>query len=349
MTKRKTWVRLAGVALLAFLSAMALLVDFSPTEINRLDVYGPVGYLYKWINIVHLTAESHAVVFPLLWGALAWLYNRLLLKGKARWGEHALCAVMAGLTLLSRGVSVPGMLPWRECRDIGGTIATLWADSGQMMKSAMFLAGMWAAFLAALRALERLPGRFETDARLSLKHPFLTPLAVMTLVWLPQLVIRYPGVLHFDTGWTINEYAGIFPYTTHHPPFFIIVSGWLFMLGKQLAGAKVGMLLLTLVLMISMLCVLAHAVSTAQRLRISKKAGYLLIAVFCLQPMYVSYGTYVAKDSYYTVALLLVMTQMLVLCVERPRGMPAWKDLLLLAVGVIFAVFTRKNGIYVFW
>lgn len=347
VTKRKTWVRLAGVTLLAFLSTMALLVDFSPTEINRLDVYGPVGYLYKWINIVHLTAESHAVVFPLVWGALAWLYNRLLLKGKARWGEHALCAVMAGLTLLSRGVSVPGMLPWRECRDIGGTIATLWADSGQMMKSAMFLAGMWAAFLAALRALERLPGRFETDARLSLKHPFLTPLAVMTLVWLPQLVIRYPGVLHFDTGWTINEYAGIFPYTTHHPPFFIIVSGWLFMLGKQLAGAKVGMLLLTLVLMISMLCVLAHAVSTAQRLRISKKAGYLLIAVFCLQPMYVSYGTYVAKDSYYTVALLLVMTQMLVLCVERPRGMPAWKDLLLLAVGVIFAVFTRKNGIYV--
>lgn len=66
-----------------------------------------------------------------------------------------------------------------------------------------------------------------------------------------------------------------------------------------------------------------HAVSTAQRLRISKKAGYLLIAVFCLQPMYVSYGTYVAKDSYYTVALLLVMTQMLVLCVERPRGLPA--------------------------
>ena len=41
VTKRKTWVRLAGVALLAFLSTMALLVDFSPTEINRLDVYGP--------------------------------------------------------------------------------------------------------------------------------------------------------------------------------------------------------------------------------------------------------------------------------------------------------------------
>lgn len=347
MAKRKSWLRMAGVALLAFLSTVALFVDFSLTEINRLDVYGLIGYLYKWINIVRVTAENHAVVFPLLWGVFAWLYNRLLLKDRARWSEHVLCAVMAGLTLLSRGVSVRGVLPWRECRDIGGTIATLWADSGQIMKSAMFLMGMWAAFLGMLRALKRLAGRFQTDERLSLKHPFLTPMAMMALVWLPQLIIRYPGVLHFDTGWMINEYAGIFPFTTHHPPFFIIASGWLFMLGKQLAGARVGMLLLTLVLMVSMLCVLAHVVSTAQRLRISKKVGYLLIAVFCLQPMYVSYGTYVAKDSYYTVALLLLMTQTLVLCVEKPEGLPAWKDLLLLALGAVFAVFTRKNGIYV--
>lgn len=347
MVKRKTWIRLAKVTMLAFFSAMALLVDFNPIEVNRLDVFGPVGYLYKWINIIHLTAGNHAIVFPLIWGAFAWLYNRLLLRGGAHWGEHLLCAAMAGLTLLSRGVNVEGMLPWRECRDIGGTIATLWAGSGQIMKSAIFLVGMWAAFLGALRVMEKFSGSFYAGQRLLLRHPFLTPLAIMALVWLPQLVIRYPGVLHFDTGWTINEYAGIFPYTTHHPPFFIIVTGWLFMLGKQLAGAKVGMLLLTLVLMISMLCVLAHIVSTTQRLRISKRMGYLLLAVFCLQPMYVSYGTYVAKDSYYTVALLLMMTQMLVLCVERPRGRSAWKDLFLLALGAMFAIFTRKNGLYV--
>ncbi len=338
------WVLAVGAA---FLTAMALFVDLAPNELNRLDVYGPIGYVYKWINIVHLTASENAVAFPLVWAACGWIYRRLLFRGRTHWGEYALSALLAALMLCSRGTGVESASAQAACTQLGGTVAVLYSDAGQLYKSGMFLLGMSAALLAALRALKRAARWLDDHERLRLKHPFLTPLVVMSLVWLPQLVIRYPGVLHYDTGWIINEYVGIFPFTTHDPPFFIIASGWLFTLGKQLAGAKFGMLLLTLLLMGGMLCVLAHAISTAQRLRISKRAGYALLAVFCLQPMYVSYATYVAKDSYYTMALLLVMTQLLVVCMQRRGTLPAVKDLLLLAAGGILAIWTRKNGIYV--
>lgn len=346
--KQKTWLRRAMAAALAFLTAMALLMDFAPNEINRLDVYGLTGYLYKLLHIIRLTAEKNAIVFPLLWAALACAYNHCFFRRGARWGGHALSALLAGLMLLSRCVGVRGMLPWRECRDLGGTIAVMWSNADQLIKSAIFLIGAWAGCVAMIHGLEAFAQKFAGDTQcLSLRHPFLTPLVVMALVWLPQLVIRYPGVLHFDTGWTINEYLGIFPLTTHHTPFFTIASGWLFSLGKQLGGTKIGMLLMTLILMACMLCALAHALSTAQRLRVSKKLGYGMLAIFCLQPMYSHYATWVSKDSFYTAALLLTITQMIVLCMGSPATAPSLKDLLLLAFGGTMAVLTRKNGLYV--
>ena len=175
------------------------------------------------------------------------------------------------------------------------------------------------------------------------RHPFLFPFAVIFLLWLPYVVLKYPGGIDYDSYYQLLEPLGLFPLTNHWPvsSSYFFAGGYL--LGKTLFGSS-NAGLFTAVILQSLFCAacLAYSLRAMVRLRLNNALLVLTLAVYSLTTIFSRYTTSLGKDSLFACALLLCLSLIAELLFEK---VPATTGRLAgLAAACLLMGVLRSNG-----
>lgn len=209
---------------------LALGLDMGVARKARPDATDIFGYSYQLIArtaaSISMDRLTAALVFVVCVGlCLKYLFSK---PEGTRFGEYGLCAFLSLMMLLNLTVRTQD------------TVAVLWANVFQVIKAALYLMGVFLLLLTLLRALRNLLHRNHIGkitpglARLEERHPVLFPSLAIAIAWLPQIVIRYPGVLMWDSYMQIKQFMGEGERWSNHPPFGTLLYGTLAWLGETL-------------------------------------------------------------------------------------------------------------------
>ncbi|MDO5135012.1 MAG: DUF6020 family protein [Eubacteriales bacterium] len=175
---------------------------------------------------------------------------------------------------------------------------------------------------------------------------FARALLVLTLLWIPQTLLQFPGAVTVDASNGLLRYYGAIPYTTQHPLILSRILGRCTDVGFALGDPRYGLFLFILLQTAAMLLVLAYTIQVMDQLHIHRWFIALTLGLFCILPVFAGYSSVVVQDTLYCTALLLLVDQ-LACCLFLPetfRRSP--RHLLLTAIGVL-GTFFRYNGFFI--
>ena len=168
----------------------------------------------------------------------------------------------------------------------------------------LLFAGGFCFFYIMILAVSLISGRSFTGIRrissiLFDDHCFLKSLGIITLCWVPQIILRYPFVMPFDGLTSLLQYYGVKPYTTQHPIIYTLILGHFADLGNFLGSTSIGLFLLVLLQCIVFLLILAYTIHTMKNLRVPSWMLLTALVLFCIAPIFSAYATTLIVDSFY--------------------------------------------------
>ena len=178
------------------------------------------------------------------------------------------------------------------------------------------------------------------------KHCFLKSLLVMFIIWLPQILVRYPGALTVDTKVSLRQYLGVDAATTQHPVLYTVFAGKLIDLGRSIGHPAVGHYILILIQTVLMLLVLAYTLHSMKQFRINKWIYGVTLVFFAIAPIFVATATSSVIDGPYSSFFLLLITELVYYLFMHEVYRRSWIHYLLTGIAV-FGLFFRQNGIYI--
>lgn len=305
----------------------------------RPDAFEIGGYLHQAIGrTFDAVGTDHITMIVVILGVL-WLTNRYLYHKPAGSGigEYVLCAFFTVMQLLN---TVTNQVD---------TVAMLYANMFQVIKTILYLPGVFVLFLCAVRALNELLQWNPAHKRCAWwdQHPFLFPVIVLCIAWLPHLIIKYPGALTIDTVLQYHQYALIRPRTTPHPPFGSVIYGWL--IENALASGQMNLFYFgfTLAKTAVFIAVLAYSLAVMNRRRLPMWVCWFALTLYAISPVYVGWTTVISKDSSYLIMIMLCGALMLETMETIENFLRSKWRVALLTVSLSLLMLIRHNGITV--
>lgn len=167
------------------------------------------------------------------------------------------------------------------------------------------------------------------------------------LMWLPFILIDYPGVLIYDGVTQIMQYNGFEPLRTDHPILSTIVINLFFELGIKLSHPKWGLFLYVLFQTISLASAMAYTLLRVNQILNNKRVSYVLLIGVGILPIFPSFVTLITKDIFFAVGFVLFNTLIFeVLYLEKKS-----KNSLLITglfLSSCLSLLFRKNILYVY-
>ncbi|MDO4537204.1 MAG: DUF6020 family protein [Coriobacteriales bacterium] len=178
---------------------------------------------------------------------------------------------------------------------------------------------------------------------------WLRPAGLMILCWLPLIVIAWPGSVCPDYVYQIEQALGVVGVTNHHPVLSTWLFGGLFSAGRAVAGAAGGIAVTVMFQTLAMALTLGLFVAWFGRMGLSVWPKRLLLAFFCLCPLFPMYAQWCVKDSLSSAVVGLVALQLLVRvwAQKTDEKLPPLATLPALLAASLLAALLRNNQIYV--
>lgn len=191
------------------------------------------------------------------------------------------------------------------------------------------------------------------------KHPFFTPFLVIMILWLPLLILFYPGFLMGDTVSQIfmafnmenkfglqvirpNEAIWI---TNQHPVAHTMLIGVCMRIGQALADSDtLGYFIYTFVQTTFVAAALAYAMSFLTKIKTAYVIRIAVMAFYIVHPLFVTYAILGTKDTIFASFALILLITIAQMVYDRNAEGLARKELILYFVSVIGCVLFRKNA-----
>lgn len=224
------------------------------------------------------------------------------------------------------------------------------------VKTVVIGAGFWCLYVTLINGFylflqERKEGGLPDNGlvRLWKKSPLLVTWVCIMVMWLPHLIMRYPGAMSYDNWDQVTYYFGLEPFTTAQPIFHTWLFGSFLKMGMVLGRPNLGLFLFVLLQSLLMSGVLALTVSLMYRWKTPGWLIVLTVGIYCIEPYYAGYAAFPIKDFLYTAFYLLFVTCIMRL-VKEPDSFPEsrafrWQWI----CAAVFMILCRKNGIYVYY
>lgn len=166
----------------------------------------------------------------------------------------------------------------------------------------------------------------------------------LLVVWGPQVLARYPGVMVIDSCYSLSQFLGMNPWTSKHPPLYALFVGALVKGGAALGNANWGLFALVVLQLLMALSMTVYTLHVLDELGVPAAFQALSFAVVALSPLVVAYVPVIVKDFEFAIAFVLLLDE-LALVLRRPDAWDARHIplVLLLVIGLFF----RRNGVYV--
>lgn len=176
-------------------------------------------------------------------------------------------------------------------------------------------------------------------------HCFRSSFIMITIFWLPYIVIRFPAGVEWDAYYQIEQALGYKELTAHWPVFSTYIMGFFVRMGKVLlCSYNIGLFALVITQSVAGAAVFAYASLFLKRCKVSDLFIAMYVLIVAVSPLYPGYLTSVVKDALFSVAVLLVVLLMAENLMFHKAGS---KYIAVLTVSLIFMSLLRNNGIYI--
>jgi len=240
-----------------------------------------------------------------------------------------------------------------------GEINQPFLSSGQMLKTAVMTVGMAVIYHLFFRILvyaltegnewklcfadrNRLVCRIADFYK---RHTVLLCMGAILLVWLPHFIVAYPCAMNGDSTAQLREWTGMYPFSSHHPPFGTFLIGMAYQAGLLLGEASTGLAVYVAVQMILGAWVLGYLQDVMRRLGASWWLRTLTLFASCFCPVYCDNITTIIKDVPYTYGMVLMLCEIAVCVFLHERLTLA--GMLRMMIGGIFVMLMRNNGKFI--
>lgn len=168
------------------------------------------------------------------------------------------------------------------------------------------------------------------------------------LCWLPVLLAVYPGFFVYDAQDEFLQVASR-TFTTHHPLVHVLMLGGIICAVHKLTDSyNLGIACYTVVQMMIVSGGFTYLLSYLRKKKVSKGLRLLSMLYFAFFPVIVMFTLCSAKDTIFTVALLLLVICLLEMGIAKENFFASKKKMIFFAFCALTMMLFRKNGIYAF-
>ncbi len=179
------------------------------------------------------------------------------------------------------------------------------------------------------------------------EHCFRNTFVALLVLWLPILILSYPGNLAPDSIWQLKQGLGEYPLYGHHPLLPTVFMGGIVKLGYIITGTyDVGLFVYALLQAVFLAAVLAWALSWLTQRGCSDGMFLVILAIYILSPMYSNAATTILKDVPY-VALVVIYTILLVELYNDRQKIRDYHFLIKMASVALLLSLFRHNGVFI--
>ena len=182
------------------------------------------------------------------------------------------------------------------------------------------------------------------------RHPWLVPWCAVFLMWIPHLIVRYPGAMGYDNYAELVYFWGYKTFTTAQPVFHTWLFSSFIGFGDWLGSPNVGLFLFVIFQSLIMSAILARSLFLMKKWGSPVWLRLLAAGIYSIAPYYSGYAAFPIKDYLYTAFFLLFVLELMELL--QGHGLEVFQkrpkyDILWVAAVCLMILF-RKNGLYVY-
>lgn len=180
------------------------------------------------------------------------------------------------------------------------------------------------------------------------KNADIVTFLFLIVCWLPVLLAVYPGFFVYDAQ---DEYLQVASrtFTTHHPLVHVLMLGGIICAVHKVTDSyNMGIACYTLVQMFIVAGGFTFLLSYLRKKKTGRMLRVLSLFYFAFFPVIVMFTLCSAKDTIFTVALLLLLLSMLEMGIDRERFFSSRAEMAFFVLSALTMLLFRKNGIYAF-
>lgn len=327
LNDKRLWIFLA-----AAFSAYALVADFSIYIGEEDSLTAVPRVLVRLLEQLQWSVAGRGVLLTLLTISLTCLYIMIDEYAGTRCRRFMLSAfVLSFFTIL--------YYPYA----IQGTIRMMWGTHFQIIKSLSFLCGYDFLFYYGMIALYEYVIRDDKRTKCS-GIGYWRCVGILTLLWLPHLIVKIPGALCGDTESQLRQALGLTAFTSHHPLFMTWMLKIFLWIGQSIFSSYwAGLFLYFLVQSAFLIFVFAYTVYYLDNKGVSKFYRSIVWLIYALCPLIVGYVGVILKDMLYAASFLL-FTVFCIRYLEDREYKISWKVLSGLTISGVLTILARNNG-----
>lgn len=177
------------------------------------------------------------------------------------------------------------------------------------------------------------------------KHLYRNCILVMILCWLPQYIIRFPGVMPYDAWQSLAMHFGYTELTTQHPLIWNVIMVKLTELGVKLGVNWLGFFIICLVNHILAMVVVPYVIFTIKKMGMAN--GFLagVLVFYAVLPAMSLYASTVYNDFIYSLAILVLTVELVYYLYDRKTYFKQIRHGIITVLAV-FSTILRYNGLY---
>ena len=170
----------------------------------------------------------------------------------------------------------------------------------------------------------------------------------MFLCWCPVLLAVYPGFFVYDAQEEWLQVASR-TFTTHHPLIHVLLLGGIICAVHKITDSyNLGIACYMIVQMFLAAGSFTYLLAYFRKKRVSKAIRFSAMVYFAFFPVIVMFTLCSAKDTIFTLALLMLLVSMLEMGISPEAFFVSKKSMTFFVLAALTMLLFRKNGIYAF-
>ncbi|MCM1385953.1 MAG: DUF6020 family protein [Bacillus sp. (in: Bacteria)] len=182
----------------------------------------------------------------------------------------------------------------------------------------------------------------------AVRHANILTFFFLLLCWLPVLLAVYPGFFVYDAQ---EEYIQVASrvFTTHHPLTHVLLLGGIICAVHKITDSyNLGIACYMIVQMVIVAGGFTCLLSYFRKKKVSRAIHFLSLLYFAFFPVIVMFTLCSAKDTIFTVALLLLLVNVLEMGISPDDFFASKTSMAFFILTALMMLLFRKNGIYAF-
>jgi len=178
------------------------------------------------------------------------------------------------------------------------------------------------------------------------KRGILMTSGILLLCWLPYLIVKYPGILAWDTGTALKLYFDGGKLNNGVPLLQVLIFTRFVKLGMILGNANLGVALFSYMQSLIFAGIIGYFICFLEKLRVQLQYRIFLLALFSFLPIIPYSAMQMGSDVSYAITIMVYCILLLDFCRDRETPVSRKKVWIGIAVLSLTALF-RHTGIYV--